>query len=587
MNPPMNVNTPEMLEKKESELKIVRIVCWLVAFLLGAGDAWAARFTMHPDGISYLDVGDAYWRGDWHNAINAYWSPLHSWILGFFLKVFRPSPYWEYPLVHLVLFLYYVIALVSFDFFLHTFLQQQRKRDREDGTPQTGLPAWAWYVAGYSVFVASSLFVITVRFSSADMVVAAIVYFVSALVLKVRAGTAGAKTFALIGLALGLGYYAKTAMLLMAFPFLAVAVLAESSQTLRVKRGALALGIFLLAVSPYIVMLSMAKGRPTFGDSGKINYEVNVGRVHFFMPNEPGQLHPIRKIAPFRQAYEYSSPVSGTYPLWYDPSYWHEGIHTHFLLTRQLRTLLLASAQCLWISFNLFLGLGISVGILFLYLVSPSISRCVRYAGHHWPLWIPALAGIGLYALVVIEPRYVGGLFGLLWIVGFSGVRLPGTAASRRLITTAVLAVAATTCLVAGWQISRAARGIGFGARHIAKPDCWKAAEALRAKGVEPGDKIAVVGPWLVPSQEASYVARLARVRIIAEARPEEYSSSRDQLDRAFAQAGAEAILTFGHGLAEAGWLRLAETDYYVRLLGSDVRAGVENLSRERVNTHE
>jgi hypothetical protein len=31
---------------------------------------------MNPaDGISYLDIGDAYWRGDWHMAINAFWSP--------------------------------------------------------------------------------------------------------------------------------------------------------------------------------------------------------------------------------------------------------------------------------------------------------------------------------------------------------------------------------------------------------------------------------------------------------------------------------------------------------------------------------
>jgi hypothetical protein len=397
---------------------------------------------------------------------------------------------------------------------------------------------------------------------------------VAALTLRIRTGRTGPKTFVLLGLALGIGYYAKTAMLPMAFPFLAVAIAAEPSRSLRLKRGALAFALFLAIVSPYILALSLAKGRPTFGDSGSINYEVNVGRVQFFMPDEPGQLHPIRRIAPFREAYEYASPVSGTYPLWYDPSYWHEGIKPHFEWKRQLRTLALTAAECLWISFNLFLGLSITVGILFLYLVAPSISRCLRHAGHHWPLWIPALAGIGLYALVVIEPRYVGGLFCLLWTVAFSGVRLRHEPSARRLLTTTVVAIAVVTCVVIGWQVSRAARGIDIGKKHIATPAAWEAAKALRARRIDPGDKMAVVGTWLVPSQEASYVARLARVRIVAEARPEEYfqNSNGTQLDAAFAKAGATAILTYGRPQVEIGWERLAGTEYYVHLLAPNAQ---------------
>src|SRR5262245_31889130 len=108
-----------------SNHKLMRVTCWVVALVLGAAQAWVTRFTMNPDGVSYLDIGDAYWRGDWHNAINAYWSPLYSWILGLLLKALRPSSYWEYPLVHLVNFLIYVAALACFEFFLGTFIRQQ------------------------------------------------------------------------------------------------------------------------------------------------------------------------------------------------------------------------------------------------------------------------------------------------------------------------------------------------------------------------------------------------------------------------------------------------------------------------------
>src|SRR5436190_24040667 len=69
----------------------LRISCWFVALALGAADAWVTRFTMYPDGVSYLDVGDAFWRGDWHNAVNAYRSPIYPLIAGLFLKIFKPS----------------------------------------------------------------------------------------------------------------------------------------------------------------------------------------------------------------------------------------------------------------------------------------------------------------------------------------------------------------------------------------------------------------------------------------------------------------------------------------------------------------
>src|SRR5262245_37197428 len=92
--------------------------CLLVAVGLGAIHAWAARYAaIDPDTISYLDMADAFMRGDWKMAINAYWSPLYSWLVGLALSVVKPSPYWEYSLLHVVSFLIYLWALFSFRFF--------------------------------------------------------------------------------------------------------------------------------------------------------------------------------------------------------------------------------------------------------------------------------------------------------------------------------------------------------------------------------------------------------------------------------------------------------------------------------------
>jgi 4-amino-4-deoxy-L-arabinose transferase-like glycosyltransferase len=550
--------------------------CICAALILGGASAWAARSTMFPDGVSYLDIGDAYLRGDWHNAINAYWSPLYSWIVGGFLKIFSPALANEFPLVHLVNFLIYAVALACFSFFLQAFIHYLEETDARPDESSGGLlrpPVWAFYVFGYSAFVVSSLFLITISFASGDMAVAAIIYFASALLLKIRGGHAGWLTFAALGLALGIGYYAKTAMFLMAFPFLITAAIAQYKARSTFKPAALSLLVFLLTASPLIIALSVAKGRPTFGDSGTINYTVNVGRVQFFIPHEPGTAHPVHKLISAIEAYEYAMLIRGTYPLWYDPAYWHEGIHPHFDLARQLRTIALTSAECAWISFNLFLGLPISVAIIFLYLISPSPSRCFAAMARHWILWLPALAGIGLYALVVIEPRYVAGLFCVLWMVAFAGVRLPASLSAHRLMTIAVLVVALTTCALAVREISRTARGIDIGEKNIATPECPRVAAALLETGLHPGDNIALVSDWLFPSREGAYISRLARVRIIGEARPDTFwpadDSARSQLIADFANAGAKALLTYKPPRADAGWQRLAGTDYYLYLISA------------------
>src|SRR6516225_3818122 len=80
----------------------LRIFYWCVGATLGFLQAWARRNTMNPDGMSYLDLGDAYWRGDWKMAINAYWSPFYAWIQGAAQFVFRPSAYRQFTLVHMV-----------------------------------------------------------------------------------------------------------------------------------------------------------------------------------------------------------------------------------------------------------------------------------------------------------------------------------------------------------------------------------------------------------------------------------------------------------------------------------------------------
>ena len=142
------------------------------------------------------------------------------------------------------------------------------------------------------------------------------------------------------------------------------------------------------------------------------------------------------------------------------------------------------------------------------------------------------------------------------------------------MITGATLAVVLFVCLATTWQISQALDGRVFAQKDIATPECVDVAEALAANGIRPGDKIAVISNWLFPSRQGAYIARLARVQIIAEARPDEYwaadPETRSELMKEFEATGARAVLTYDPPSNQNGWTRLGATNYYVHFLNAN-----------------
>ncbi|HEV2705894.1 MAG TPA: hypothetical protein VGV59_08210, partial [Pyrinomonadaceae bacterium] len=193
--------------------------CFLAAaFMLGALHAWSARHAINPDGISYLDMGDAYLRGDWGTAINGLWSPLYSCLLGLALLVVQPSRYWEIPLVHLVNFLVYLWALWCFDFLLRE-LRGWRREGRASAEAATdALPEWALAALLYAVFLWASLSLIGLAAVTPDMCAASFVYLSSAFLWRIRRGDLRRRTFLILGATLGLSYLSKASML----PFVVV-----------------------------------------------------------------------------------------------------------------------------------------------------------------------------------------------------------------------------------------------------------------------------------------------------------------------------------------------------------------------------
>jgi 4-amino-4-deoxy-L-arabinose transferase-like glycosyltransferase len=326
---------PETNPKNSRRILLSHRVFWLTAAILGFIHAWAGRHEINGDGVPYLDMGDAYLRGDWKMAINATFSPLYSWIVGFGLFVFKPSPYWEFTVVHLVNFVIYLATLASFTFFLLQLIRYWRERAQESSQSYEGLPEIGFLVLGYGLFIYSSLIWISPKIVEPDMCVAAFVYLAAGILARLRRSKTSKLNFVALGVILGFGYLAKTFVFPLAFVILLVALFLTRDRKKAVPKVVLATIVFLLLSTPFVVALSKSKGRLTIGDTGKLNYAWHVNHIESFnwQGDNPGNgipKHPSRRIFNAPPVYEFATPVGGTYPNWYDPSYWYDGVVSRY-----------------------------------------------------------------------------------------------------------------------------------------------------------------------------------------------------------------------------------------------------------------
>lgn len=419
---------------------------WLVSLFrflvigLGILHAWAAAssHSMNADGISYLDIGDAYIRGDWDSAINSVWNPMYSWILGTVMYLLKPSMQLEFPVVHMVNFTIYLGAFICFEFFwrqLERYQQSDSVGKHRNG--QVILSQWAWWSLGYILFIWSSLSLIKIWSVTPDMLMVALVYLAAGLIVQIRLGNMAWKTFIFLGLILGLGYLTKTIMLSIGLVFLIVALITQRDFLRAIPRVLISLLIFLLISVPFIVLISQAKGKLTWGESAPLTYARYVNGVSY--PHWQGEpqgngtpVHPSRKIFFAPPIYEFGSPIGGTYPISYDPSYWYDGVVINFDLRQQVNRLISSSL----FYFDLFFKQqgALMISVLLLYLLGSWNRLQLKEIIQRWGLTIPALAAFCMYALVLVAGRYIGVFIVLFWADLLANVRLPNSESYHKIV---------------------------------------------------------------------------------------------------------------------------------------------------------
>jgi hypothetical protein len=478
-------------------------------------DCWLTRFKMEPDGVSYLDMGDLYWRGDWHAALNAYWSPLYGWLTGLMFLLTKPSMRWEYPEVHLLNFVIFLAAMASYEFFWRSMLESRI------GNAWTGASRLYAWILGYLLFAilffgsafGELLGGDELGVLSPDLLVAALAFLAFGFVLRFSAGRLGVGSSCVLGVTLGVAYLSKAVM----FPF-GLVVLATLFAVCWKRRdgwrkAGAALVCFLAISTPFMALLSWNNNHLTFGDPGKLNigWHVNGGwppLMHWQGqgPSSGHPLHPTRKLMAWPEVYEFATPVAGTYPVWYDPTYWWAGVDTKFYPRREIGRMVQTLPD---LGLYVIAQSGMPTAIvLAIFLISDRLNDSWRQLIRFLPVLAPSIALLVIYSMVTWWPRYI------FWVI------LAGLCSL--IASTSISAEAQRTRVFKAASIALGVVLIGVVMQQLKAirwdSEAWmqnfEVAEKLRTMGVEPGSPVAVIGDSF---RQEEYWARLDRVKIVAE----------------------------------------------------------------------
>src|ERR1700677_60679 len=415
----------------------------VLAALVTFGYALWDPYQIDGDAVAYMDIGDLMRPRQWAGVVNGFWHPLYPALLSLGHILFHATRYTElhaYYMVNFGIFLLEMFSIVAFTDAI-VYLREVRLREApleeaRNATPSSSgatdflLGRYGLRYIGLRLLLIATQRELSMGKVRPDALLQALLLFALGALLR-HLATNHLRYAALMGIALGLAYLTKSFAFV--FTLLCVAALIgfrllwQKQAPARVAAaGLLALVCFTIVAGPYIAALSKQKGRFDFGDSGSLNYAWYVGgteKMHLqqdqtalFGSAEVHLKHPEKVLLQSPVILSYRQLPYGTYPDWFDTTFWNDSIKTHIDVRGEvhtvLRELVLTARYLLnhpegWLLLLVFLLMGARFGLSW----RPSANA----------FWLaPVLLGIAIfciYGLVNIEERYV--------TVGFFAILLP------------------------------------------------------------------------------------------------------------------------------------------------------------------
>jgi hypothetical protein len=600
----MTVTPPEPNRLPYWLRRLWPLYCFLVA-LVTFGYALYDSYQIDGDAVAYMDIGDLIRAHNWHGVINGYWNPLYPALLALGHTIFHPTRYTELHACYMVNFAIFLIEMLAVIAFTDALVQlrEQREADTASSSPRLLpflLDRYTLRYLGLAILVIATQRELSMGKVRPDALLQVFLLFALAALLR-HLATSHLRYAALMGIALGLAYLTKS----FAFVFTLLCVIALVVFRLFWQRhapariaaaGLLTLICFSIVAGPYIAALSKQKGRFDFGDSGNLNYVWFVSgteKMHLqqdepslFGAAEVHLIHSDKELLMSPPIFSYKQLPYGTYPDWFDASFFNERIKAH--MNPHLQIVIIG--QCLMRILRYICNHPEAWALLILLLFAGArLHPGWRPSANAFWL-VPVLLGfavICIYAIVNVEDRYLSAAFLILLLPLFTAMQISPTAQSSDVQNIATrIAATSAVLLLALLAIGESARTVGELRRNLKvlqypggwyDPNIYGAAHALNDLGVGPGDTVACIGD--MACLDTHYWARLAGVRILTEIyKPAEFPvysflatmPNRNQAYDVARREGAKVLVGYfepglmtGATPVSAGWHQLGGTPFY------------------------
>ncbi len=374
-------------------MKTVRAGAWVMLLALAGVQAWSARFYITPDGVSYMDLSDAVINGQWRELLNAYWSPLYPALIGLIRAIARPTPYWEFVVVHALNFVLFATSLAAFEYLLIPLRAAARA---QSGTSSLDTPLGM--LGAYAIFGAFTLMMTPLLLPTPDLLVSAASLGVFGALFRLANGTTPSRAGVVLGLALAAGSLAKSFVIPWAGVCLVTAFVA--TRRVSVRPAVVAAAIWVVPVLLWTAGLSQKYGHLTFGDTGRLTYVWYVNQVE--MPSAKHMPHGAATPATdsILRGIAMTPNAPGTNPIWYDPARWYTDLHPQFVAKRQLQVFGLLAAEYIASLAPMFL-------VIAFWLIAAGRVAVREWWRRVWPVALPAIVALFAYAMVLVTTRYV------------------------------------------------------------------------------------------------------------------------------------------------------------------------------------
>src|SRR6266481_5723323 len=250
----------------------IKLDRWCLSALLVAGALQniTGRMAMYTDGIHYLDLANCWRRGDWWIAVDAFRSPLYSWIAAVWLAIWNPGMDTMFPSIHLLNFLIFAGVTICFRFCLQQHILTAETRCQTDR--KTRLDPFSWTILGWSLYLIAAIKLTPSHQHAPDMMVMGACFLATGILLRLWRNDASRWNHVQLGVVLGFGYLAKAILFPVSLLYLvSLFILALKQRTTWLKPAATLL-VFGAICAPWVTALHWKTSHWTTGAAGKLNH---------------------------------------------------------------------------------------------------------------------------------------------------------------------------------------------------------------------------------------------------------------------------------------------------------------------------